>query len=116
MSRDPLSTFSATCSFRVISPWLVLWLFERCRHSKPGTKMKDGGGVHLRDPGFHDTKDKFDLPHGRFLVVVKGHDQALAFGQVVDRIGQKVPHLPIQVARQRIVVGATRYQIQLIFV
>ena len=36
----------------------------------------------LRDPRFHDTKDESDLLHGRLLVVVKVHDQTVAFRQV----------------------------------
>jgi hypothetical protein len=57
------------------------------RSSKPGTKVKGGGGVNLRNPGFDDTKDKSDLLHRRFLVIVEGHDQTLAFGQFVDGLG-----------------------------
>jgi hypothetical protein len=116
MSREPLPSFSSARSFRVVSPWLVLWLSQRGWHSKPGTKVKDGGGVNLRNPRFDDTKDKSDLLHGRFLVIVKGHHQPLASGQVIDRLGQTVPHLPIKVAKQRIVVGETRYQVQLFLV
>jgi hypothetical protein len=74
MPRNPLSGFSSTCSVRVAFLWLVLWPLHCFGHSKPGTKVKNGGGVNLRDPGFHDTKDKSDLLHGRFLVVVLATD------------------------------------------
>src|ERR1700733_5732155 len=103
MSRDPVPRFSSTCSFRVVSRWLVLWLFQRRGHFKPSTKMKDGGGVNLRYSRFHDTDDMPDLFHGDIFVVVEGHDKALALGQRVDRIGQTFSHLSIQVAEKRIV-------------
>jgi hypothetical protein len=83
---------------------------------EPGAEVKHGRSVDLRNPGFHNSKDEADLLHGRFLVVVKRHDQALTFRQVADCPGQTLPHLPIQVAEQRIVIGSTRYEVQILFV
>jgi hypothetical protein len=71
--------------------------------------------VHLRDPGFRNTKDEADLLHGRFLVVVKGHDQTLAFGQVVDRLWSDAPHFGVQVTKLWIVFGSGRHVDQILF-
>jgi hypothetical protein len=115
MSHGPLFSCFFTYSFWVTSVWFVLWLFGGCRCREPGSKVQHGGGVHLRNPGFDDTKDESDLLHGCFLVVVKGHDQTLAFGQFVDGLRQTVPQLPIQVAEERIVLGSAGYVDQLFF-
>jgi len=75
-----------------------------------------GRSANLPDPGCYDTKNKSDLLHGRFLVVIKGQDQTLTFGQVVDCLGQTLPHLPIQVVKERIVVGSARYKVKLFLI
>ena len=78
--------------------------------------MQYGGSVNLADPGWRDAKDKSDLLQGSFLVVMKGQDQTLAFAQVVDCLGQTLPHLPIQVVKERIVVGSARYKVKLFLI
>ncbi len=71
--------------------------------------------MNLRDPGFHDAKDESDRLHGCLFVVAKGHDQTLTFGQVSDCLCQALPHLGMQVAKQRIVFGAVRQVDQFLF-
>jgi hypothetical protein len=90
--------------------------FDRRGVGEPDSKVQHGGSANLGDPRFRDTENKSDLLHADLFVVVKSQDQALAFGQVIDRPGQTVPHLPIQVAKKRIVFWSTWHGNLLLFV
>src|SRR3984885_5941419 len=91
------------------------WLPASAEISQASAKMQDSGGMNLRDPGFHDAKDEPNLLHGRLFVVVKGHDQALPFGQIADCPRQPLPHLRAEIAKKRIVLGPVRQIDQLLF-
>src|SRR5580658_4756498 len=91
------------------------WLPASTEICQAGAKMQDSGSMNLRDPGFHDAEDEPNLLHGRLFVVVKGHDQALAFGQIADCARQPLPHLRVEIAKKRIVLGPVRQIDQLLF-
>src|SRR5216683_732473 len=56
--------------------------------SEASAKVHDGRGVDLRDAGLNNAEDESDLFHGGFLIVVEGHYQAFALGQVADGLDQ----------------------------
>ena len=78
----------------VLSP-----LFVSVWARKSGSKVQDGGSVDLRGARFDYTQDEADLPHGRFLIVIKGHDHAFAFRQPLDRVRQPLTHLSVQIEK-----------------
>jgi hypothetical protein len=80
-SRDPLSSFPPRAPSEWFPPGLFCSSFSVVGIAKPGTKMKDCGGVNLRNPRFYDIKDESDLPHGRFLAPVQTYagDDPLGF-------------------------------------
>src|SRR6185437_2335277 len=64
-------------------PWSALRLLGEL-----GAQPKDGTGVQLAHPGLGDAENPPDLGQGQVLEVVQGDDDAVAFGQLGDGIGE----------------------------
>ena len=91
------------------------WFPASAEVSQASAKMQDSRCMNLRDPGFYDTKDEPNLFHGRFFLVVKGHNQTLTFGQAADCARQPLPHFRVEITKERIVLGPVRKIDQLLF-
>src|ERR1700761_8014298 len=78
------------------------WILAGSKVREASTQPQDRGGVNLRNARFDHAQDEADLLHGGFFVVVEGHDEPLALGQLTDGLNKALAHFRVEIAKERI--------------